>query len=77
MAEALEPALACRAWIARRRARASELGRAGSLTGVVCIARSRTSRQDMPSLSSAGMPIRIAVVTSTACRITPKATPSP
>ena len=51
--------------------RALELGRAGSLTGVACIARSRTSRQDMPSLSSAGMPIRIAVETSTACRITP------
>ena len=35
-----------------------ELGRAGSLTGVACIARSRTSRQDMPSLSSAGMPMQ-------------------
>ncbi len=45
--------------------------RAGSLTGAACMARIRTSRQDMPSLSSAGMPIRIAVVTSTACRITP------
>jgi hypothetical protein len=45
--------------------------RAGSLTGAACMARRRTSRQDMPSLSSAGMPIRIAVVTSTACRMTP------
>ena len=46
-------------------------GRAGSLTGAACIARRRTSRQDMPSLRSAGAPIRIAVATSTACRITP------
>ncbi len=35
------------------------------------MARILISRQDMPSLSSAGMPIRIAVVTSTAWRITP------
>jgi ketosteroid isomerase-like protein len=45
--------------------------RAGSLTGAACIARSLTSRQDMPSLTRAGPPMRIAVLTSTAWRITP------
>ncbi len=55
----------------RRAGRDERWGRAGSLTGVAFIARRRTSRQDMPSLSSAGAPIRIAVATSTACRITP------
>jgi hypothetical protein len=46
-------------------------GRAGSLTGAACMARSRTSRHDIPSLSRAGAPMRIAVETSTACRMTP------
>ena len=41
-------------------------GRAGSLTGAACIARRRTSRHDIPSLSSAGAPMRIALETSTA-----------
>ncbi len=45
--------------------------RAGSLTGAACIARRRTSRHDIPSFSSAGIPISTAVATSTACRITP------
>jgi hypothetical protein len=45
---------------------ADRAGLAGSFTGVACMARRRTSRHDMPSLTSAGMPMMIAVVTSTA-----------
>ena len=42
-----------------------------SETGAECRARSRTSRQDTPSLTSAGAPITTAVATSTACRMIP------
>ena len=65
------PAERCGDQVLMSAARERRAERAGSLTGAACIARSRTSRQDMPSLSSAGAPIRIAVATSTACRITP------
>ena len=57
---------------AQPRARASApRGSAGSWTGAVCSARSRISRQDTPSLTSAGMPSTTAVATSTACRMIP------
>ena len=46
-------------------------GSAGSVTGAACIVRRRTSRQESPSLSSAGMPINSAVAISTACRTMP------
>ena len=45
--------------------------RSRSSTGVPCSARRRTSRQDRPSLTSAGMPIMTAVAISTACRMIP------
>ena len=44
---------------------------AESETGEVCSARRRTSRQERPSLTSAGAPITTAVATSTACRTIP------
>ena len=61
---------------ARRLPRAASASRAArgsaeSSTGAVCIARSRTSRQDSPSLTSAGAPSTTAVATSTACRMIP------
>jgi hypothetical protein len=42
-----------------------------SETGAVCSARRRTSRQERPSLTSAGPPMTTAVATSTACRMIP------
>ena len=42
-----------------------------SSTGDACIARSRTSRQDRPSFTSAGAPMTIAVAISTACKMIP------
>ena len=45
--------------------------RAESETGELCRARRRTSRQDRPSLTSAGAPMITAVATSTAWRMIP------
>ena len=44
---------------------------APSETGEVCSARRRTSRQETPSLTSAGAPMTTAVAISTACRMIP------
>ena len=54
-----------------RAASRAERGAADSSTGAVCSARSRTSRHDRPSLTSAGAPSTTAVATSTACRMIP------